>query len=123
LLIALELLGEEFRISIAHGEYLVDKSSTAKFCVESMSKNLIEALLVMIISMPAGIIDTTDIKHGIQCIKNLLHSSIRNGGKQVSGIARCNTNYCTYIPISDSEVMKEECNAFLHVYEGDSTAC
>ena len=122
MLIALELLGEEFGISIAHGEYLVDKSSTAKFCVESMSKNLIEALLVMIISMPAGIIDTTDIKHGIQCIKDLLQSSIRNGGEQVSGIARYNTNYCTYIPISDSEVMKE-CNGFLHVYKGDSTAC
>jgi len=61
-------------------EMLVDKSSTAKFCVESMSKNLIEALLVMIISMPAGIIDTTDIKHGIQCIKDLRVASADDVG-------------------------------------------
>ena len=53
-------------------EYLVHKSSTAKFCVESMPKNLTEALLVMILVVPAGIIDTTNIKHGIQCIKDLL---------------------------------------------------
>jgi hypothetical protein len=66
-----ELFGKEHRI-IIHGDYLVDKSSTAKFSVESMSKHLIEAFLVMIISMLAGIIDTTDIKHGIQCIKDLL---------------------------------------------------
>jgi hypothetical protein len=45
-----------------------------------MSKNLIEALLVMIIAMLAGIIDTTDIKHGIQCIKDLLRSSITKRG-------------------------------------------
>ena len=56
--------------------YLVHKSSTAKFCVESMPKNLTEALLVMIIAMPAGIINTTNIKHGVQCIKDLLWSSI-----------------------------------------------
>jgi hypothetical protein len=30
-----------------------------------MSKNLTEALLVMIIAMPAGIIDTTDIENDI----------------------------------------------------------
>jgi hypothetical protein len=47
-----------------------------------MSKNLIEALLVMIIAMPAGIIDTTDIENDIQCIKDLLRSSIRNGGNK-----------------------------------------
>jgi hypothetical protein len=51
-----------------------------------MSKNLTEALLVMIIAMPAGIIDTTDIENDIQCIKDLLRSSIRKWRQQVSAM-------------------------------------
>jgi hypothetical protein len=39
---------------------------------------------VMIIAMPAGIIDTTYIKHGLQRIKDLEWSSTRKRGKQVS---------------------------------------
>ena len=88
LLRAMELCRKKFKISIDHGKYLVDKSSTAKFCVESMSKNLTEALLVMIIAMPTGIIDTPNIKNSIQCIKDLYRSS-RNGGKHMSAVAGC----------------------------------
>lgn len=86
LLRAMELCRKKFKISIVHWKYLVDKSSTAKFCVESMSKNLTEALLVMIIAMPTGIIDTPNIKNNIQCIKDLYRSS-RNGGKHMSTVA------------------------------------
>jgi hypothetical protein len=71
LLREMEHCRKKFKISIVHGKYLVHKSSTAKFCVESMSKNLTEALLVMIIAMPTGIIDTPNIKNSIQCIKDL----------------------------------------------------
>ena len=60
-----------FNTFIVYGKYLVNKPSTAKFCVKAMSKDLVEALLVMIIAMPAGIIDTTYIKHGLQRIKDL----------------------------------------------------
>jgi hypothetical protein len=56
---------------IVYERYLVNKPSTAKFRVKAMSKDLAEALLVMIIVMPAGIIDTTYIKHGLQRIKDL----------------------------------------------------
>jgi hypothetical protein len=56
---------------IIYGRYLVNKPGTAKFRVKAMSKDLVEALLVMIIAMPAGIIDTTYIKHGLQRIKDL----------------------------------------------------
>jgi hypothetical protein len=51
-----------------------------------MSKDLIEALLVMIIAMAAGIIHATNIKDSIQCIKDLRESSTRKGGIQVSAI-------------------------------------
>jgi hypothetical protein len=52
-----------------------------------MSKNLIEALLVMIIAMAAGIIHAINIKDGIQSIKDLWESSTRKGGTQRSAIA------------------------------------
>lgn len=122
LLIAPELFGKELRI-IIHGDYLVDKSSAAKLSVESMSKHLIKAFLVMIVSMPAGIIDTTDIKHGIQCIKDLLQTDIANGGKQVSATARYNTNCCTCISTTDSKVMNK-CiiHPCIRHCNGDSTA-
>jgi uncharacterized membrane protein len=58
LLRAMEICRIKFKISIVHGKYLVDKSNAAKFCVESMFKNLTEALLVMIMAMLTGIIDT-----------------------------------------------------------------
>lgn len=37
-----------FKTFIVYGKYLVNKPSTAKFCVKAMSKDLVEALLVMI---------------------------------------------------------------------------
>jgi hypothetical protein len=60
-----------YETCIIYGRYLVNKPSTAKFRVKAMSKDLVEALLVMIIAMSAGIIDTTDIKHRLQRIKDL----------------------------------------------------
>ena len=66
--------------------YLVDKPSTAKLRVKSMPKDFVEALLVMIIAMAGGIIHTTNIKDGIQCIKDLRQSSTK-GGIEVSATA------------------------------------
>jgi hypothetical protein len=74
-------------ISVIRKEYLVDKPSTAKLRVKSMSKDLIEALLVMIIVMAAGIIHATNIKDSIQRITDLRESSTRKEGIQVSAIA------------------------------------
>jgi hypothetical protein len=65
--------------------YLVNKPSTAKLRVKAMPKDLAEALLVMVVAMPAGIIDTTNIKHSLQRIEELEWSSTRKRGKQVSG--------------------------------------
>lgn len=69
---------------IIHGKYLVNKPGTAKFCVKAMSKDLIKALLVMIVAMPAGIIDTTNIKHSIQSIEDLQWCPTRKREIQVS---------------------------------------
>jgi hypothetical protein len=52
-----------------------------------MAKDLAEALLVMIIAMPAGIIDSTNIKHGLQRIKDL---KFQKKDRQTS---KCRTEY------------------------------
>lgn len=46
--------------------YLINQSSATKFSVEAVPKHLRESFLMMIISIAAGIIDTTYIKHCIQ---------------------------------------------------------
>jgi hypothetical protein len=72
---------------IVYERYLVNKPSTAKFRVKPMAKDLAEALLVMIIAMPAGIIDSTNIKHGLQRIKDLKFQ------KKERQTSKCRTEY------------------------------
>ena len=59
-----------------HGinEYLINKPGTAKLGIKSMSKNLLESFLVMIIPVMTRIIHATHIKHSIKPLQYLQNS-------------------------------------------------
>lgn len=52
-------------------EHLIDKTGTAQFSGEAMTKNLFKTFLMMIITVSAGVIYSSNIKYRVKLLQNL----------------------------------------------------
>lgn len=55
--------------------YLVNQPSTAKLGGKTITEHLLEPFLVMIITILARVVDTSNIKHSIKALQHLRHQN------------------------------------------------